>query len=101
MSSVPTANLFDDFEKRRPLYRALEARYIPRNNNGSRKSFFTVQHEQWAKIKRVDREFHEAHRNGLIAEREAIIESLEQAGHHAMADAIRARPAPKEWEQPK
>jgi hypothetical protein len=51
-------------------------------------------------IDRADKTFFDAMREEKLAEREAIADSLDQAGRHEEAALVRSRPAPPEWSAP-
>jgi hypothetical protein len=48
----------------------------------------------------ADRKFFEDARAAVLAEREAIADSLEQAGRLAEATLVRQRPAIEDWQKP-
>jgi len=60
----------------------------------------SVMQAQGHAILKTDRAFFEGMRADILAEREAIAISLDQAGKHLEAALVRARPAPPEWRKP-
>jgi len=60
----------------------------------------SVMQAQGHAILRADRAFFDGRRAEILAEREAIAISLDQAGKHVEADLVRGRPQPPEWRKP-
>jgi hypothetical protein len=93
--------LWRDYEARRGLYHGIMyAGSRTRDEKGRRLPGFDIMRARGKALLRADQAFFEAMRLEKLAEREAIAQSLEDAGRHEEAAIVRARPVPAEWRAP-
>lgn len=93
--------LWRDYASRLGLYHGImHAAGRTRDNSGRRLPGFDIMRARGQAVLKADRAFFEAMRLEKLAEREAIAQSLEDAGRHEEARLVRNRPVPPEWRAP-
>ncbi len=99
MSEYQSKSLWSDYSARHSLYAGIA--YASRSREGTRvRSPGSRLMDHGQAILKADRAFFEARRAEILAEREAIALSFEQAGQPELAALVRSRPAPTEWSKP-
>ena len=99
--SPMSGTIWSNYTERLGLYREISfARSELRDRRGTRTPYTTIMMREGHAILSADRRFFEAARAAVLAEREAIAESLEQAGRAADATLVRGRPAIVDWQKP-
>jgi len=97
-----SGTLWSDYATRFGLYRGIVAAKTSglTDRVGRRTPYAILMAREGDAILRADRTFFEAARAVILAEREAIAASFEQAGQADLATLVRGRPTIDEWRKP-
>lgn len=100
--SPMSGTIFENYTERYWLYRGIAAATTTglRDRFGRATPRSTLRMQEGDAILNADRSFFEAAKAVALAEREAIADSLEQAGRLAEAALVRGRPALADWRKP-